>query len=69
MSPDDLSVLATLPNEPAAAVVLGRLEEVGIRCLVQPAMGALGAAWSPRTIYVQRTDLEPARAALGEQIA
>jgi hypothetical protein len=67
VSQDDLRVLVTLPNEVAAAVVLGRLEQAGIRFLVQPPMGALGAAWHSRTVYVQGADLESGRAAIAAQ--
>jgi hypothetical protein len=66
MPADDMSAVSSAPNEPAAAVVLGRLEEAGIPCITQPAMGALRGAWQPRTIYVRTADLESARAALGE---
>jgi hypothetical protein len=67
LSQDDLRVLVTLPNEVAAAMVLGRLEQAGIGCLVQPSMGTLGAAWCSRTVYVQGADLESGRAAIAAQ--
>jgi Putative prokaryotic signal transducing protein len=61
---DELRVVATAPNEPDAAIVLGRLEEAGIRCAAKPPMGTYKMASKTRKIYVREADLERARAVI-----
>ncbi len=63
---DELKVVATARNEPDAAIVLGRLEEAGIRCTAKPPLGALKGAARGRRIYVREADLQRARVVMGE---
>jgi Putative prokaryotic signal transducing protein len=63
---DELNVVATAPNEPDAAIVLGRLEEAGIRCVANPPMGTYKSASKTRKIYVREADLQRARAVIEE---
>jgi hypothetical protein len=63
---EKLKVVATAPNEPDAAIVLGRLEEAGIRCAASPPMGAYKKALATRRIYVREVDLQRARAVIEE---
>jgi putative signal transducing protein len=63
---EELKVVATASNEPDTAVVLGRLEEAGIRCIAKPPIGAYKAASRPRRIYVREADLQRARAVIEE---
>jgi Putative prokaryotic signal transducing protein len=62
----ELQAIATAPNEADAAIVLGRLEEAGIRCLAKPPMGTYRMASRKRAIYVRKADLQRARTVLEE---
>ncbi|HXP28881.1 MAG TPA: DUF2007 domain-containing protein [Solirubrobacteraceae bacterium] len=66
---DEPTLVATAPNEPDAAVLVGRLEEAGIRCLARPPIGAYRAAMAKRRIYVRAADLDRARAVIEESEA
>lgn len=63
---EKLKVVATAPNEPDAAIVLGRLEEAGIRCTANPPMGTYKKALAMRRIYVSEVDVQRARAVIEE---
>jgi hypothetical protein len=63
---EELKVVATAPNEPDAAIVLGRLEEAGIRSIAKPPMGTYKAASRARRIYVREVDLQRARVVIEE---
>lgn len=62
-------MVATAANEPDAAIVLGRLEEAGIRCAAKPPMGTYKMASKTRKIYVREADLQRARAVIEDSEA
>ena len=68
---DDVAVVKVVADEPEAQVVCGLLRSAGIECayretdaLDSPARGLHGCR--PREILVRPTDVEAARALLGE---
>ena len=68
VDPDEPHVLANLPTDAEAAMLIGRLESLGIRARASGAGGSTG--WPEAAGYVQvvvrQADLERAQAALDE---
>jgi hypothetical protein len=65
--PDQFMSVVTASNEPEAAVLLGRLQEAGIRCVADPPMNALGRLAGRRhSVLVAAADVEKARDVLRE---